>query len=209
MAGPTKNLPFEYLQRWEQVGALFTPALDVRASQMLEEKDRDLEDYLASLSAGACDCAWVIASATGFTDATSTLTMGQSKSPNWTINASGGGTWSASSGAITPPIDDFYQCSVYAGLDYDSGPDPSKCSVILGSSHSEAPVFIQSDWAQDAFGANMTASGTFPQVTGTNFYTTVSSGGPFGTVRQMSLTLAWFTAITFCGCVPPAHTGGG
>ena len=49
MALPTKNLPFEYTQRWTEVGPLLVPSATAAALNLLNKRDKDLEDYLASM----------------------------------------------------------------------------------------------------------------------------------------------------------------
>ena len=52
MALPTKNLPFEYTQRWTEVGPLLVPSATAAALNLLNKRDKDLEDYLAGLGGG-------------------------------------------------------------------------------------------------------------------------------------------------------------
>ena len=52
MALPTKNLPFEYTQRWAEVGGLLAPDATAETINLLNKRDKDLEDYLANLPAG-------------------------------------------------------------------------------------------------------------------------------------------------------------
>jgi hypothetical protein len=52
MALPTRNLPFEYTQRWTEVGPLLVPTATAETLNLLNKRDKDLEDYLAGLSFG-------------------------------------------------------------------------------------------------------------------------------------------------------------
>ena len=52
MAQPTKNLPFEYTQRWPEVGPMAVPGMDAQTQNLLNKRDRDLEDYLATIKTG-------------------------------------------------------------------------------------------------------------------------------------------------------------
>lgn len=47
----TRTLPFEYSFRWRDAANLFDPALTDALVVFLEERDRELENFLADLEA--------------------------------------------------------------------------------------------------------------------------------------------------------------
>jgi hypothetical protein len=44
--GATHNLPFQYLERYAQINKYFDPKLSDELVELLEQRDRDLEDFL-------------------------------------------------------------------------------------------------------------------------------------------------------------------
>ncbi len=48
----TKNLPFQFLQRWPQLTREFAEPLSDPLIELLDNRDRDLEDFLGTLGGG-------------------------------------------------------------------------------------------------------------------------------------------------------------
>lgn len=46
MPGPSKNLPFEYTTRWQEISDMLETPLPPEAVAVLEQRDRELEDHL-------------------------------------------------------------------------------------------------------------------------------------------------------------------
>ena len=83
MALPTKNLPFEYTQRWTEVGPLLVPTATAETLNLLNKRDKDLEDYLANLGDGGGGCSEAFSASQTYPD---TL-VGAGSSTNLTLNS--------------------------------------------------------------------------------------------------------------------------
>lgn len=193
MGTATKTLPFEYTQRWEEVGGLFTPKVPGDARHLLNKRDRDLEDYLATLG-GDCACAraWADSGST-----TLTLTASTSVSAGadmTTINESEGGTFAISGSAVTGPAG-LYWYSVAARFTHSSGADDVNCGV---QANVAAANFTPAGWD------------TFPCVSGWTelpFRPTYTLARPTAGSRVMVASCSLYL-WRMCECTPTPGGGG-
>jgi len=195
MALPTKNLPFEYQQRWTEVGPLVKPDMDADTLNVLNKRDKDLEDYLATLGTGGCACSWMHAFSVS-DDIVLSAATSAFVDTTWTSITEQSGGWSTSGGFLVPP-DDQVLYHVYASgfFNQSSGTDAVQGCLIISDNATTAESWGYSPGS----GWGMCQQvGRLATIDTTSFYVSGVLQAPAAATRSMGFYADLWAISTCC-----------
>ena len=194
MATPTHNLPFEYTQRWTEVGPMLVPSADSQTLNLLNKRDKDLEDYLAGLGGGGgCECSWVYAVTESATMTLAASTYAYADLDFTDILAEEGG-WSISAGKLVAPDPNIlYHAYAASGLVDGSGTDDVNASLAITD---EMTTTEQQNYTPGGWDASPCISRIMAFNSGTYFSIVIQA--PAAATRVMSGSVSVMAVATCC-----------